>query len=335
MRYLNIAARFALVAVLLSGLVLALVSWLSSMPGDSYTGRRPQSEAERLAIELELERHVQRLAESIGERNERQSAALKAARSYVEQSFLDIGWNCELEEFGRSGSQLANVVARAPRSGNGPAIVVAAHYDCAPGTPGADANASGVAVLLALARVWGTTPSAQQIDFVALAGGAPPLRGTDEMGSRVHARRLRSAGRKVEAVLVLEGVGSYTRVPGAQRWPLPLRFAGPERGDFAAFVGNLSSRALTQRVVAAFRAEAQLPSQGIALPALWPGLPERDVASYWREHVPAVWITDTGVWRNPRYAGPEDTAERLDYPSMALLVEGLAAALRELAQLRS
>lgn len=334
MRYLNIAARFALIAALLCGLVLGIVSWLASMPGESYSGRRPQSDAERLALELELERHVQRLSESIGERSERNHAALKSACSYVEQSFLDIGWDCELEQFGRAGSQLANVVARAPRSGNGPAIVVAAHYDSAPGTPGANANASGVATMLALARAWGATPSAQQIDFVALAGGAPPLRGTDEMGSRVHARRLRAAGRKVEAVIVLEGVGSYSRSPNAQRWPLPLRFTGPERGDFAAFVGSISSRALTQRVVGAFRAEAQLPSQGMAVPALWPGLPERDVASYWREHVPAVWVTDTGTWRNPRHAGPEDTAERLDYASMALLVEGLSAVLRELAQLR-
>jgi len=334
MRYVHIAVRLALVAVLLSGLALGLVSWLSSMPGESYSGRRPQSEPERLALELELERHVQRLADGIGERNERNTAALKAACAYIEQSFLDLGWNCELETFGRSGSQLANVVARAPRSGNGPAIVVAAHYDCAPGTPGADANASGVAALLALARAWGATPSAHRVDFIALAGGAPPLRGTDEMGSRVHARRLRAAGRTPEAVLVLESVGTYTRAVGAQRWPLTLRFTAPERGDFAAFVGNLSSRALTQRVVGAFRAEAQLPAHGMAVPALWPGLSERDVASYWREHVPAVWVTDTGSWRNPHHGGPEDTADRLDYASMALLVEGLDAVLRELAQLR-
>jgi hypothetical protein len=43
-------------------------------------------------------------------------------------------------------------------------------------------------------------------------------------------------------------------------------------------------------------------------------------------------ITDTAIYRNPNYHTAADTAEKLDYGRMAQVVEGVYAAVIELAQ---
>jgi len=45
-----------------------------------------------------------------------------------------------------------NVVALSPGNSQGPFILIGAHYDSVPGTPGADDNASAVAALLACVK---------------------------------------------------------------------------------------------------------------------------------------------------------------------------------------
>jgi hypothetical protein len=43
-------------------------------------------------------------------------------------------------------------------------------------------------------------------------------------------------------------------------------------------------------------------------------------------------VTDTSFYRNPHYHLPTDTPERLSYPEMARVVQGLARALAALAR---
>ena len=59
-----------------------------------------------------------------------------------------------LEEHGYAvelRGELCNVVATARRAEGRPLLLVGAHYDSVPGTPGADDNVSGVATMLACA----------------------------------------------------------------------------------------------------------------------------------------------------------------------------------------
>jgi Zn-dependent M28 family amino/carboxypeptidase len=76
--------------------------------------------------------------------------------------------------------------------------------------PGADDNASGGAGLLELARMLGQRPSPSEIELVAYANEEPPFFGTQHMGSAVHARSLRPAGREPEAMICLEMIGYFT-----------------------------------------------------------------------------------------------------------------------------
>jgi hypothetical protein len=71
----------------------------------------------------------------------------------------------------------------------------------------------------------------------------------------------------------------------------------PSTGNFLAFVGNLSSQALTREAVRTFRREGKLPAEGAALPDVVPGAGWSDHWSFWRTGVPAVMVTDTAPFR--------------------------------------
>jgi hypothetical protein len=131
--------------------------------------------------------------------------------------------------------------------------VIGAHYDTVPGSPGADDNASGVAAVLALARRFAHAPSGGTIRFLAFANEEPPWFWQAEMGSLVYAKECRARGDGIVAMLSLESVGFYSDAPRSQAYPAGLGLLYPAAGDFVAFIGNVSSRSLLRRAIAAFR----------------------------------------------------------------------------------
>lgn len=104
---------------------------------------------ENLAFRLRT--HVQYLAGGIGDRNFVRYASLEAARLYIEHRLRQAGYEIQHDTYEVSGRTYRNVVAER-RGSDERVVVIGAHYDTAPGTPGADDNASGVLVLLELAR---------------------------------------------------------------------------------------------------------------------------------------------------------------------------------------
>jgi hypothetical protein len=124
-------------------------------------------------------------------------------------------------------------------------------------------------------------------------------------------------------MLSLEMLGHYCSTPGCQKYPGPSSIAFPDRGEFIAFVGNLTSRPLVREITGTFRANAGIASEGIAAPAWIPGVDFSDQQWFWHFGWPAVMVTDTSFMRNPHYHMETDTPETLDYARMAAVVEGL------------
>ena len=211
--------------------------------------------------------------------------------------------------------------------GSGP-IVVGAHYDTVPGSPGADDNASGVAVLIELSRLF---PGAG-IRCVAFANEEVPYFLGPEMGSFAYARRSRERRETLRAMFSLEMLGCYREAPGSQHYPFPLGLFYPDRGDFIAFVGDLGARRLVRRSLELFRKNSRFPAEGLAAPSIVPGVSWSDHWSFRRHGYPALMVTDTAFYRYPHYHLPSDTPEKLDYERMARLTMGLAGMLQELAQ---
>jgi Zn-dependent M28 family amino/carboxypeptidase len=331
-----------LVAAVLVALLVAGVGggWalMIRTPGRSFSGPLPPLSADEEATRERLRAHVTRLAGEIGERNYRTPRALDAAAAYVTAELEALGYRVSSQPYVAAGQTFRNLEATLPGVPGGPRadeiVIVGGHYDSVVGTPGADDDATGTAAVIELARLLRDARPERTVRFVAFVNEEPPFFLTEQMGSLVYARAAARRGDRIVAMISLETIGHYTSAPGSQRYPPPLNLLYPDRGDFIGFVGNVASRALVRRSVAAFRRHARFPSQGVAAPSWIPGVSWSDHASFWREGYPAVMITDTAPFRNPAYHSAADTPDRVDYTGMTRVVRGVAAVVREFAAAR-
>ncbi|NJL60085.1 MAG: M28 family peptidase, partial [Desulfobacteraceae bacterium] len=60
------------------------------------------------------------------------------------------------------------------------------------------------------------------------------------------------------------------------------------------------------------------------------GIGWSDHWAFWQENYPAIMITDTAPFRYPYYHAPQDTWNKLDYPKMARVVDGIARCIMPL-----
>jgi len=137
---------------------------------------------------------------------------------------------------------------------------------------------------------------------------------------------------RVRAMIALEMIGFFSDAPGSQSFPTPLlRPFYPSRGDFITVVGKLGQGRLIRRVKRAMRGASPLDVRSIQAPKAVPGVDFSDHASYWAAGFDAVMVTDTAFYRNPHYHTARDTPDTLDYNRMAMVVEGVRAAVIALA----
>jgi Zn-dependent M28 family amino/carboxypeptidase len=249
----------------------------------------------------------------------RQRAENSRAAAHVAAALEELGYAVEIE------GELRNVIAAPRGAGDGPLILVGAHYDSVPATPGADDNASGVAAMLACARALALLDPALPVGFVAWNGEEDGLLGSVEFV----ARRKDPGGAPITAVHVLEMVGYASHEPGSQRMPVPVRGA-PDVGDFIGLLTNQRSNHLVE--LAATQAEAlvpELPVVGLkvylGLEGWLPVLHRSDHSPFWNAGIPAMLWTDTAEFRNPNYHRPTDTPDTLDYRFMRRVTQLVTA----------
>jgi hypothetical protein len=311
---------------------MAGAACVTQMPGRDPRGAiAPLPPAERM-LRTSLADDVRMLSVEIGERNLGHSRAYARAADWIAGRLRETGLQVREEWYAVRGARVRNLIAEIPgRDRKSELIVVGAHYDSVEGTPGADDNASGVAALLALARHFATSHPARTLRFVAFAEEEPPSFQTEEMGSLVHARGCVARQENVVAMLSLETMAHYSDAPGSQRYPFPFSLLYPSKGDFLAFVGNLSSQGLAREAVRAFRETEKLPAEGGAIADFIPGVGWSDHWSFWQIGVPAVMATDTAPFRYAHYHEETDTPDKLDCDRFARAVVGLAEVIKRLA----
>jgi hypothetical protein len=315
-------------------LLIALTSagtayWMMlQMPGASCQGTPTPLVTEGLALRDRLQEHVRILAEEIGERNYWQPEGMQAAADYIDRTLRAAGHEPIRHPVPTREQEFHNIEVRLPSDGLSSQIfVIGAHYDTVRGSPGADDNASGVAVLLELARLLRGAELDQPLHLVAFANEEAPFFGTAAMGSLQYAHTARERGDDIVGMISLEMLGYYSDEPGSQSYPPLLGHFYPDRGNFVAFVGNLRARQLVLQAIAAFREHADVPSEGLAAPDLMRDVLRSDHWAFQQMGYPAIMLTDTANFRNPYYHGPGDTADRLDYETMARLTVSLARAI--------
>ncbi len=282
-------------------------------------------------IRRQLTRHLHYLSGELGERCIFRPQNLKAAENYLIREFEALGYPVRRQPFICQRVEVANVIAGNPDSRG--YYLLGAHFDTVAGTPGADDNASSVAVLLEVARLSRLTPPASPWAFVGFTTEEPPVFFTPYMGSRVYAREARKKGENILGMLCLESVGYFVDEPDSQHIPLPLRLLGySTTGNYLGLVGNWRSRPLLAKLEQAFQKASALPVATLAVPLGGSLIPETrlsDHANFWDEGYQAVMLTDTAFLRNPHYHTPRDTIDTLNLDAMVEVTLGVAHFVRE------
>lgn len=286
-------------------------------------------ELEKQALRERLNNHLTEIV------RERDPYLASAGHFYVQhyvRSLLGEFGTVETHEFQVRGTIYQNLILNLPPQPNRrrealAPIVIGAHYDAVPGTPGADDNATGVAVLLELARAFAAQPPQRPVQLVAFDMEEYGL-----LGSTAYAAELKQKGLPIRLMLSLEMLGYCDRTPGSQRYPARLNYFYPDRGDFIALVGNLAAIPdlirLKRNILHAKVSSEWLPVplQGLLVP------PTRysDHSPFWDRGYRAIMVTDTAFLRNPHYHQASDTLSTLDLDFLTGVCEGLWQGLYQL-----
>ena len=282
-----------------------------------------------MSVKAQLQTHLQQIA------RERDPYLATAGhffvRQYVRDQLSQYG-AVEIHRFYSQGREFENLILNLPAVVNRGStkrepILIGAHYDAVPGSPGADDNATGVAVLLELARLFYQEPARYPIRFVAF-----DLEETTygQAGSTHYAACLQQE--PLRLMLALEMLGYCDRAPGSQRYPTGLRYFYPDRGDFIGLIGNLKAIPDLMRLSRCIR-QSGLPCEW--LPAgnrglMLPVTRRSDHAVFWDKGYRAVMVTDTSFLRNPHYHKASDRLETLDLDFLTGVCQGLEIGLRQL-----
>jgi hypothetical protein len=266
--------------------------------------------------------------------------ALERAAEYIENRLSALGYDMSKHCFADSGREFRNVIAT--RTGllhPEQRVLVLAHFDTAADTPGADDNASGVALLLELAEILQPYRFERTIHLIGVNLEENRIEGDSESGTRgsfALAGYVRNLGWEIEGVVVLESVAfASDTVP--QTYPAGVAFPVPDRANFIAVVGNETSRDLVQGFAGAIeKYRIDLPHVAMVLPGNGENLPDSrrsDHAPFWDQGYKAVMITDTTNFRSPHYHRPGDTLETLNLGFAANVCRATGGLLVEMAGL--
>jgi len=301
------------------------------MPGKTYTGQLPPLTPAQVLLRDELLRDVETLAGRIGQRNIWHHHNLTDAAYFLETSLTDAGYKARRQNYLVEGKTCCNIEVEITGTKHPQQIVIiGAHYDSVLGCPGANDNASAVAAALALARRFAGKKIDKTLRFVFFVNEEPPFFQTGRMGSMFYAKSCREKNENIIAMLSLETIGYYTDKPKSQKYPPPFSLFYPSTGNFIGFVSNLANRKLLHKAIDSFRKNCKFPSEGGAIPEIIPGINWSDHQSFWRQGYPAILVPDTAPFRYPYYHCPEDTPDKIDYDSLAIVTSGLQAVILDL-----
>jgi len=250
-------------------------------------------------------------------------------QQYIRQQLEQWG-TVEIHEFRVRGKTHQNLILNLPAS-NGrkqkPPILIGAHYDAVPGSPGADDNATGVAVLLELARAFASELALYSLQFVAFDMEEYGL-----LGSSQYAADLKQQQQPLRLMISLEMLGYCDSAPDSQRYPAGLERFYPNRGNFIGLIGNLPTIPDMIRLSRVIRTDGT-PCQWLPAPnrgLIVPQTRRSDHSPFWDQGYRAMMVTDTAFLRNPHYHKVSDRIETLDLDFLAGVCRGLITGIRRL-----
>jgi len=272
-----------------------------------------------------LEGHVKMLSQTNPPRAD-STANLDISAAYIARQFERAKGkfgSVNEYEFQVAGKTYRNV-SLLMGEGNRPRIVIGAHYDSYEGFPGADDNASGVAVLLEVAKLLTSRDNKNDIEFIAYSLEEPPFFASEQMGSYFHVKRLAESNVEIKLMLSLEMLGYYSDEEGSQAYPLPgMSMIYPKKGNYVALISDLRSMLQVRRAKMHMQSALDFPAYSFTSPSFVKGVAWSDQLWFWANNYPAIMVTDTAFFRNLSYHTEQDTMDRLDFVKMAKVADGV------------
>ena len=273
-----------------------------------------QDQLETWVRELSFPRHF-----------EAQPQANREARDWLVNEFQQLGLNVELQ------GAYDNVVATPKSKENKPTIVVGAHYDSMPNTPGADDNASAVSAMLGCARAFAEHFPERNVSFVGFNREEDDLLGSFDFVRNIASGKFP----EVKEAHIIEMVGFSLSKPGSQRAPAKMPLKLPDTGDFLGVIANGKSREIGREILksAATYLPDELPVLTLTLPFgmerlnVFSDTLRSDHTPFWKENIPATMWTDTSEFRNPHYHSENDTPDTLNYEYLENVYKLLVASI--------
>ena len=213
-------------------------------------------------------------------------------------------------------------------------LLIAAHYDTSAESPGANASASGAAVLLTLAQQLLGQQPALSVRMVWLCDEiSSEMKSTHPRGSALYAQHIQEAQVPVVATLTLGSLGYFSERAGSQRYPDDVLYGSERRPHFANFIAvlsNASSNGLLEHVRPVLAA-ASLPVEELVLPDDSPLAAEGAQARFWSAGLLGLALTDTAQFRSPHYDDALDTPDKLDFDRLARVARLLTELVSKIA----
>jgi hypothetical protein len=253
---------------------------------------------------------------------------LEQAAQYIEKEFLKTGLDVKEDHFEWEGKSYKNIVAE-KRGITSPlrVLILGAHYDTVPGSPGADDNASAVALLLEVARNIQAVPPGSTVRLIAFS-----LEEYDYGGSAHYVKGLKKGGEEILGMISVEMVGFTAPRQDYPPYLNPKHY--PNVGDFIAIIGNERSKELLEKVCQSFKTNSpQLPLELLVVPGNGEAMEEArlsDHSPFWDQGLSALMVTDTGFLRNPNYHLSSDRIETLNFEFMQKVAIGVYHSVVEL-----
>jgi aminopeptidase YwaD len=209
---------------------------------------------------------VRRLAGRIGPRPAGGTAYRRAVR-YVDGELTGLGYDTRLQRFPLpQGGRSWNVIATSPTSTTA-RLLIGGHLDTVAGSPGGNDNASGVAVLLEIARALAGSTSTDGLALVAFGAEELQPRGGHHIGSDAYVDRMTAADRtELEVMVSVDMIGKVRPLVAGR-----LRGTSPEAARELARAARASGTRASVRTLGDISDHGPFALAGMPAAFLWTG----------------------------------------------------------------
>ncbi len=305
--------------------VVFLALCLSHIPGFAAS---PAAEAKNISDGAKrLHTHVTALSSIEPPRYHKNVASLAKAAAYIHTQFKKYTPRVAYQDYTADNKTYRNVIASfGPEKGEH--IILGAHYDVCGPVPGADDNASGVAVLIEVARkIHQLKPTLKNpITLVTYPLEEPPHFRSENMGSAVHAKSLRKAGTAVRVMISVDMIGYFANYP-KNRLSTHFRSyvtAGKVvSGNTAGLLGRKGDEILVRKVHELMAMYSTVNVIACNPPLGTATMDFSDHLFYWKNGYTALLLSNFFVCLNPHYHQKGDTVEKVDFERLNELKKGL------------